>query len=48
MWWWRSSIQAVYRISWRSMAASVWSSTSGNWMPWFADSRLPQVMRWLA
>ncbi len=48
MWWRSSRATAVERISWRSIAASVCSSTSGNWMPWFADSFLFQVVRPLA
>src|SRR3984893_8183800 len=48
MWWCRSSDHAVDRISWRSRAASVWSSTSGNGMAWFLDNGRPQVTRSLA
>ena len=40
MWWRRSISAAVERMSWRSIAASVCSSTSGNWMPWFCRQLL--------
>ena len=44
MWCCRSSDHAVNRISWRSIAASVCSSTSGNWIAWLRASGRPQVM----
>ena len=39
---------AVLWISARSISPCVCSSTSGNWMPWFVDSGLPNGLRSLA
>src|ERR1700682_4688495 len=45
MWLWRSSSAAVFRTSPRTSSQSVHSSASGNWMPWFCHSGLPQTVR---
>src|SRR6476619_5425785 len=45
MWCRRSSDHAVNRISCRSIAASVCSSTSGNWIAWLRERLAPRDAR---